>query len=335
MKGTATTRRMEAGLTNPMPLLMDLPPDFLSRSTDAAPSLGWTGILAGLRRWYSGGPSDPTTPPTEQDVGVHIEFDTDVVDALVYTVGRWMGLNAEQLRDSPGLRTLVSRNIQWFRSSPDWMKLAGLVLAKKLNQSLDCPPRTASDTQRMLLLDRLMQRPEIAPSDSAVLPMDTEETTPKDGADDKNILPSPGKKAKRSATKKGQDSKKPRTPKKSTKKGKPTVASTKTAMKAKGLHAAAKRTSEQTNLPPKKRVRIATTPKTPAPKRKRTPSKLQALLDPSAVNVSLDTPTMEVDPPFPEATDPAELHPSGSHHRLLVEDTRSMYPSDPSDLCDD
>lgn len=124
-------------------------------------SRSWTGtLLTGLRRWMMTQPPpnlDATSSPVihETDAGVHLEFDTDVVDALVYTVGRWMGLDTEHLRDSPGLRTLVSRNIQWFRASPDWMKLLGLVLAKKLNHTLDCPRRAPSDTQRMLL-DRMM-----------------------------------------------------------------------------------------------------------------------------------------------------------------------------------
>lgn len=161
-------RRMEAsqGLSTPTiqwsphpPLEGSLAPDIL-----ASPLSGgaWPGILSGLKQWITGGggqkaseQSGPSRAP-EHDVGVHLEFDTDVVDALVYTVGRWMGLDTDQLRDSPGLRTLVSRNIQWFRASPDWMKLLGLVLAKKLNHSLDTPRRSHSDTQRMLM-ERLLQ----------------------------------------------------------------------------------------------------------------------------------------------------------------------------------
>lgn len=130
-------------------------------SSPSSSSRSWTGtLLTGLRRWMITQPAsnlDVASVPAshETDAGVHLEFDTDVVDALVYTVGRWMGLDTEHLRDSPGLRTLVSRNIQWFRASPDWMKLLGLVLAKKLNHTLDCPRRAPSDTQRMLL-DRMM-----------------------------------------------------------------------------------------------------------------------------------------------------------------------------------
>lgn len=156
-------RRLAANLVDP-----DEPSpvgDWMSRDivgphpTPSAPSI-WGGLLTGIRHWTTTGrttDADTTTTPMELDTSVHMEFDTDVVDALVYTVGRWLGLDTDQLRDSPGLRTLVSRNIQWFRSSPDWLKLAGLVMAKKLNQSLDCPRRSsaASDTQRMLL-DRML-----------------------------------------------------------------------------------------------------------------------------------------------------------------------------------
>lgn len=145
-------RQLEASLT-PNPEFIPLHMDAYAPPPPASP--GWGGILSGFRQWYTD--RVPSTPPaTEQDAGVHMEFDTDVVDALVYTMGRWLGLNAEQLRDSPGLRTLVSRNIEWFRSSPDWLKLTGLVLAKKLNQSLDCPARSLGHTQRMLL-DRMVQ----------------------------------------------------------------------------------------------------------------------------------------------------------------------------------
>lgn len=153
------------------------PVEFLSLGTPPhdATSPGWGGVFSGLRQWYADRQHQPI--PTEQDVGVHLEFDTDVVDALVYTVGRWLGLNAEQLRDSPGLRTLVSRNIEWFRSSPDWLKLTGLVLAKKLNQSLDCPPRQFSNTQRMLL-DRMLQNTNEASRGEGEASTEVSATTP-------------------------------------------------------------------------------------------------------------------------------------------------------------
>lgn len=143
------------------------------------------GVFTGLRHWATDRLSGYQSVSPETDAGVHMEFDTDIVDALVYTVGRWMGLDTEQLRDSPGLRTLVSRNIQWFRASPDWMKLLGLVMAKKLNHSLDCPRRvtSSSDTQRMLL-DRLIQadvvaktEPEVSAPEADVTMREPEEVT--------------------------------------------------------------------------------------------------------------------------------------------------------------
>ena len=164
MNRATLQRRMEANpiVTPSNPTRTPLP-DYLPmmdsamitldpNTTTLTPS-GWIGAIgSGLRSWCTTAGSDGTgLNHEERDIGVHVEFDTDVVDALVYTLGRWMGLNTEQLRDSPGLRTLVSRNIQWFRSSPDWLKLTGLILAKKLNQSLDCPQRTGAELQRLLL----------------------------------------------------------------------------------------------------------------------------------------------------------------------------------------
>lgn len=144
-------RRLEANGLPPEEMVPTMPLTSLTMGSGQ-----WGGLLSGLRQWCSQGIGSPNHHP-EQDAGVHMEFDTDIVDALVYIVGRWMGLDAEQLRHSPGLRTLVSRNIEWFRSSPDWLKLAGLILAKKLNRTLDCPTRSPSDTQRMLL-DRMMSQ---------------------------------------------------------------------------------------------------------------------------------------------------------------------------------
>lgn len=230
----ANLKRRLAATTAPTP------PDFGSHSPEWLPpppypatSTGLGGLLSGLRQWYLDRPTVPTASshPPELDAGVHLEFDTDVVDALVYTVGRWMGLDAEQLRDSPGLRTLVSRNIQWFRASPDWLKLAGLVMAKKLNQSLDCPRRTVSDTQRVLL-DRMLQQV----TDTAVVKEErseeagqTNETSEEPVTTTTTVpfAPSKPKKTKSKATKKKQVPnvvrRSPAKPKEKVKKTKPTV----------------------------------------------------------------------------------------------------------------
>ena len=194
----------------PMGLVHSLPQeDTLPANVFTSPLAGgaWPGILSGLKKWITRDASLdsgllPTPRAPEHDVGVHIEFDTDVVDALVYTVGRWMGLDTEQLRDSPGLRTLVSRNIQWFRASPDWMKLLGLVLAKKLNHSLDTPRRSPSDTQRMLMERLLNASPEaVATAGGQSAAVDIVETAP--SAEVSILPPKPKKytkKSKQSAT---------------------------------------------------------------------------------------------------------------------------------------
>lgn len=141
-----------------------------------------SGVLGGFREWCANHFSNrfPTVTPfpcTESDMGVQVEFDTDVVDALVYTVGRWLGLDADQLRESPGLKTLVSRNIQWFKASPDWIKLAGLVMAKKINHTLDCPRRSISDTQRMLL-DRMIGMGQSTSNETNTAALHHEESSP-------------------------------------------------------------------------------------------------------------------------------------------------------------
>lgn len=269
MNRTKLQQRMAAHnpaveITEWMPMPLDTNP----------PSPGWGGFLTGLRQWYHDR-SSPSTPHTEQDMGVHVEFDTDVVDALVYTMGRWLGLDAEQLRDSPGLRTLVSRNIQWFRSSPDWLKLAGLVFAKKLNQSLDCPRRSLSDTQRMLL-DRMLQSvpTKEGQTDGSVVAETAEEIS-------MPIDPVPP------ATK-------PNTPPSKTKKGCIKISSKKTtAPKSKPTKSSAATRGRTKESSPKKRVRAHTT--TPGPSSKRRPIKLRSLLTDHPSDVSVDTVPMDVE----------------------------------------
>lgn len=338
MKRSTLQRRMEGGLDPSTPSMHPIPDDFLSLHQNT-PSLGWGGLLDGLRSWYRGTTTDasPSSTPgvwpgPEQDVGVHLEFDTDVVDALVYTIGRWLGLNAEQLRDSPGLRTLVSRNIQWFRASPDWLKLTGLVLAKKLNQSLDCPPRSLTDTQRMLLLDRMVQQTQMTVTPPTPVLPDAETN----GGSELPPVPEPPAKRKRktdktkptkSGGKKATTPPSERKPKKSL--SNPSSAPpVKKERKRSGLQAAAVRASAKTT-PPKKQVRIATTPKTVGTKRPRAKtSKLRTLLVDPPSNASLDAVPMEVDPthaPHQEGTDPTELLIL-SPPRLVLDETTSVDP---------
>jgi len=265
------------------------------------------GLMRGLRNWCAGASGDAPAP--EQDIGVHVEFDTDVVDALVYTVGRWMGLDTEQLRDSPGLRTLVSRNIQWFRTSPDWLKLTGLVLAKKLNHSLDCPRRSASDTQRVLL-ERLLQMNTTTEN--------TEEgqtdTTSAEASDAIAIEPAPTNKKKTTQQKKKKSSKASSTTKDSA-----SVPKTKTQHKP-------PKPTKKSPVSPKTKKRSINNPvakktkkdKPPATKKHSKRVKLHTLLTvPSPSEVSVDTDPMELE--TVPVSDPAVS--CSSSQMLLVEET--------------
>ena len=302
-------RRLEAsqGLvapTNPWSPL-------LNENTLPSPLSGgaWPGILSGLKQWISGGigptdsePSVPSRAP-EHDAGVHLEFDTDVVDALVYTVGRWMGLDIDQLRDSPGLRTLVSRNIQWFRASPDWMKLLGLVLAKKLNHSLDTPRRSPSDTQRMLM-ERLLQTVPVAAvgqSTNEVVVSTVESSTPT-----AEVVPP-------------TEASKPR--KKYTTKTKQTPAKRKASVKSIPTKRARGDTPKATKKPKKTPMTPGTKPISEAPKktqrhtRKRSRPSPDPLADPPSPEspiVSLDMAPVVSNPTVPESDDLQPTDPGPS-----------------------
>lgn len=73
---------------------------------------------------------------TTLDPDVTGEFDRDVSEAMVTIGGKFVGLDPEELMHSQGLRKLVARNIQWFQRTPDWLKLIGLVVAKRLNSAV-------------------------------------------------------------------------------------------------------------------------------------------------------------------------------------------------------
>lgn len=69
-----------------------------------------------------------------EDMDVVREIDHDVATAVVSVGGSMLGLPQEELMQSQGMRKLVARNMQWFQGSPDFIKMIGLVAAKKLNQ---------------------------------------------------------------------------------------------------------------------------------------------------------------------------------------------------------
>lgn len=76
------------------------------------------------------------SPAGPEDHQIHREFDHDVAKALLSVGGRFTGMDTQDLMNSPGARLLLSRNLRWFHATPDWLKLLGMVLAKKLNQHL-------------------------------------------------------------------------------------------------------------------------------------------------------------------------------------------------------
>lgn len=69
----------------------------------------------------------------DDDHDILHELDRDLAQAVVFTGGKILGIHPDELAQSPGLRKLVARNIQWFQRTPDWLKLVGLCAAKKLN----------------------------------------------------------------------------------------------------------------------------------------------------------------------------------------------------------
>lgn len=75
--------------------------------------------------------------PTMDQMLVSREIDEDVARAVVYVTSKCIGLEPQALAHSVGLRRLVSRNMQWFHHTNDWVKMVSLVLAKKLTSFLD------------------------------------------------------------------------------------------------------------------------------------------------------------------------------------------------------
>lgn len=78
-------------------------------------------------------PSTTTIVPTATDPDVVQEFDRDISEFLVSVSGSFLGINPSELMQSTGLRQLIARNMRWFQNTPDWMKVVGLLIAKKFN----------------------------------------------------------------------------------------------------------------------------------------------------------------------------------------------------------
>lgn len=75
----------------------------------------------------------PISDMSHQDPDVVREFDRDISECLVSVSGSFLGMNPNELMQSNGLRQLIARNMRWFQNTPDWMKIIGLVVAKKFN----------------------------------------------------------------------------------------------------------------------------------------------------------------------------------------------------------
>lgn len=107
----------------------------ISSSSNIQPSWGKNTlgrILSVMKRSH---PST-LTDNVDSDLDVTSEFDRDVSEAMVTLGGRVMGLDPHDLMHSKGLCKLVARNIRWFQNTPDWLKLVGLVVAKRLNSAV-------------------------------------------------------------------------------------------------------------------------------------------------------------------------------------------------------
>lgn len=106
----------------------------MSTSSDAhgPPKATWSERFTGSwSQWLPFTGSSQSSSLTDPEVIA--EFDRDISRVVTHVTGRWMGLSDTELQQSPALRQLVSRNMRWFQHTPDWMKLMGIVVAKKVN----------------------------------------------------------------------------------------------------------------------------------------------------------------------------------------------------------
>lgn len=88
-------------------------------------------IIDSLKR--SPDPSSSMNAVPNHDPDIVLEFDRDISEFLVSVSGSFLGMNPNELMQSNGLRQLIARNMRWFQNTPDWMKVVGLLVAKKFN----------------------------------------------------------------------------------------------------------------------------------------------------------------------------------------------------------
>lgn len=119
-----------------------------------------TGLLGRLVNRFKGGgggggstrsvhfqDSEPLNPAVDE------ELERALNDVVTTAGERLFGLDATELRQSPGVRHLVHKRVRDMRSAPDWIKLTGSLVCKKMahwmqpNPSpLDTYPNTPGDS---------------------------------------------------------------------------------------------------------------------------------------------------------------------------------------------
>lgn len=85
----------------------------------------WSWVPRLLRTWTRGGCDNSPTPTWWH------EMDADIAWSLTHYLEHCLGIPANMLTDSVGLRTLLQRHLQWLQMTPEWMQLVGLLLAKR------------------------------------------------------------------------------------------------------------------------------------------------------------------------------------------------------------
>lgn len=130
-------------------------------TTPSSSSNGGGGVWRKLSFW-----APPHRASVAEDLDVVRELDQDVAGALVAVGGTMMGIPAQDLLASPGMRKLVARNIRWFQGTHDLVKLVGLLAAKKLNQWV-CNHYGGTTTTEEALVGFKREREEEGDGDNA------------------------------------------------------------------------------------------------------------------------------------------------------------------------
>lgn len=142
-------------------------------------------------------PSSDATPSLHDSL-VSGEFDQDMARAVIAVSARMLGMDPTHLSSSPGLLHLVARNMQWFHHTPDMFKLAGLVVAKKLNSIIvpseqttiatSSPMMTEDTTTIIVPVVAEEPQPEVVPQteqeNTAEAPSTVEAPAHREGGDD-------------------------------------------------------------------------------------------------------------------------------------------------------